>query len=255
MTTYECSKCKYSSYKKEHVIRHINVRNNKCWLDETPTIVKKDGFIACKFCKKLCSSRSALIYHTKSSCEIKKAEDIKKLDAKNNLESKKLVESKETTTSTTKQTNGHQSNFLFCVVFFLVFLFQEYILLYNENIVLKSKLETRQETRQKTNQKSKKPKRKTPLILRQRLWVSKFIDSIYGNCEVCNEVISVFDFHASHIVSKHNGGSDFIENLACACANCNLSMGTTNLRDFKKKYFSQQGGPDSRRALIQKIDA
>jgi hypothetical protein len=71
MTEYICSGCEYTSYRKECVFKHINVRSNKCWTDEVPKIIEKEGKISCKFCKKLFKSRTALIRHTKNICEIK----------------------------------------------------------------------------------------------------------------------------------------------------------------------------------------
>jgi len=55
---------------------------------------------------------------------------------------------------------------------------------------------------------------------------------------VCNSKITIKDFHAGHIQSVKDGGSNNINNLAPVCSGCNLSMGAQNLYLFRDKYFS-----------------
>jgi hypothetical protein len=43
-------------------------------------------------------------------------------------------------------------------------------------------------------------------------------------------------FHAGHIHSHANGGSDTLSNLLPICAPCNLGMGSTNYDEFRATY-------------------
>lgn len=87
----------------------------------------------------------------------------------------------------------------------------------------------------KTERESKRIKiNKT---VRHSLWENKFGDTLKGFCDVCNCEIGISNFHAGHITSVKDGGTNNISNLVPVCSLCNLSMGTQNLNDFKKKYF------------------
>ena len=48
-----------------------------------------------------------------------------------------------------------------------------------------------------------------------------------GRCEYCHapQTACGYRFHLEHIVPSAEGGSDEIENLALACAACNLAKG------------------------------
>lgn len=80
-------------------------------------------------------------------------------------------------------------------------------------------------------------RKKIPTSVRNRLWRRYYPESINGKCYVCKTDITIDNFHAGHIVSIRNGGSDNIENLKITCSLCNLSMGIQNLEEFKIKYF------------------
>ena len=83
------------------------------------------------------------------------------------------------------------------------------------------------------------PKRTNiPKSIRIQLWnleIGK--DKMIGKCNVCSEDISFNDFHAGHVVSVKNGGSDKLDNLKILCPNCNLSMSSCNLEEFRGKYY------------------
>jgi 5-methylcytosine-specific restriction endonuclease McrA len=73
--------------------------------------------------------------------------------------------------------------------------------------------------------------------VRYSLWENAFGETTIGLCTVCNKNINISNFHAGHIVSVKDTGTDNISNLAPVCSLCNLSMGSQNMHDFKKKYF------------------
>ena len=56
-------------------------------------------------------------------------------------------------------------------------------------------------------------------------------------CLCCkNTTISITNFECGHVVSNKDGGKININNLKPICKTCNLSMGTTNMDIFIKKY-------------------
>ena len=68
-----------------------------------------------------------------------------------------------------------------------------------------------------------------------------YIGSSIGesNCFCCeHQKIRQIEFHCGHVIAEKNGGETNIDNLRPICAQCNLSMGTMNMNDYKKKYFS-----------------
>lgn len=79
-------------------------------------------------------------------------------------------------------------------------------------------------------------KKKIPASVRFKLWTNHY-NTMTGSCTVCSSVIDNANFHAGHIISTYNGGTDNITNLSPVCSCCNLSMGTTNMTEFKDKYF------------------
>ena len=76
-----------------------------------------------------------------------------------------------------------------------------------------------------------------PGALKKECWRIKFSNSSNGNCEVCLKVIDALDFEAGHIISCYNGGEDTKENLVPVCKDCNRSMGTQNLYEYKKEHY------------------
>jgi competence ComEA-like helix-hairpin-helix protein len=63
-------------------------------------------------------------------------------------------------------------------------------------------------------------------------------DNARGLCVICEQrIIKIIDFHACHIIPQSKGGSDAYTNLVPGCSECNLSMSTRNLLEYKDKYF------------------
>tara|TARA_B110000495_G_scaffold184460_1_gene181498 strand:+ start:370 stop:1737 length:1368 start_codon:yes stop_codon:yes gene_type:complete len=55
-------------------------------------------------------------------------------------------------------------------------------------------------------------------------------------CKICNEdVISIRNFHAAHIISRNNGGLRHIKNCIATCQKCNTSMGSTDIDVYLNK--------------------
>ncbi len=87
--------------------------------------------------------------------------------------------------------------------------------------------------------------RKTiPKKIRGEAWKTQFGDSTQGACYCCRKTLDIFDdWHAGHIVSHVNGGSDTAVNLRPVCGSCNLSMGTENMDAFKARCYPHTATP------------
>jgi hypothetical protein len=87
-----------------------------------------------------------------------------------------------------------------------------------------------------------KYKKKTiPKALKKQVW-DTWVGSSVGetNCLCCgHEKVRQIEFHCGHIMAEVNGGKTNVENLRPICAQCNLSMGSMNMIEFKKKFFSK----------------
>jgi hypothetical protein len=82
------------------------------------------------------------------------------------------------------------------------------------------------------------PRKAIPKKIRGEAWKIQFGDSTKGACFCCKKELDVFDdWHAGHILSHANGGSDTAENLRPVCGSCNLSMGTENMDAFKARCY------------------
>lgn len=87
--------------------------------------------------------------------------------------------------------------------------------------------------------KNRYVKKRIPRKLRLDVW-DKYIgdDKRQGNCYVCNYKIDITDFEAGHIIAEVNGGKTNLENLRPICKNCNRSVATMNMNEYKKTYYS-----------------
>lgn len=76
---------------------------------------------------------------------------------------------------------------------------------------------------------------------REDVWNAQYGKDVRkGKCPVCDRrEITLTNFRASHIVAKARGDNDDnLSNLKPTCAACNYSMGTSNLDDFRAKYYA-----------------
>jgi hypothetical protein len=85
------------------------------------------------------------------------------------------------------------------------------------------------------NEKKRK-KGSIPKNIRFIVWKKLNGKSIDGICPCCNNNIDINNYECGHIVSRYNGGSDFLSNLLPICSNCNKSMATQNMNEYCKEY-------------------
>jgi len=73
-----------------------------------------------------------------------------------------------------------------------------------------------------------------PQALRKKVWLQYIGNNLEGKCFCCEyNKIDPFNFHCGHVIAHHNGGPITLENLRAICDNCNRSMGTRNMFEFK----------------------
>lgn len=83
-----------------------------------------------------------------------------------------------------------------------------------------------------------KKRNNIPSSLRNKLWNQEIgSGKMDGKCYVCGLDVMFTNFHAGHLISVKNGGTDNITNLKVLCPLCNMSMSSKNLEDFKLVYF------------------
>lgn len=83
----------------------------------------------------------------------------------------------------------------------------------------------------RTNGERKQP----PKAVRDSVW-SKITGQEDINCFCCMKEIVFGSWHASHIKSHKDNGSDTVDNLRICCSACNQSMGSTNMLVYIKAY-------------------
>jgi 5-methylcytosine-specific restriction endonuclease McrA len=96
-----------------------------------------------------------------------------------------------------------------------------------------------QSVKELENKKIKYKKKSIPKSLKKQVW-DTWIGSNIGatKCLCCrHEEIRQIEFHCGHIISEVMGGQTNVNNLRPICAQCNLSMGSMNMNEFKKKFF------------------
>ena len=88
------------------------------------------------------------------------------------------------------------------------------------------------------NNYESKPCQKIPAAVRHHVWIRTCGRAFESTCSCCRlNTITVFNFHCAHIEAKSKGGSNHVSNLIAVCIDCNLSMGTESLYDFKSLFF------------------
>ena len=90
------------------------------------------------------------------------------------------------------------------------------------------------------------PSRKQiPKHIRTLVW-NKYVgeDVVHTKCFCCDVTsIRITCFDCGHVKSVAHGGQDTIENLRPVCSQCNLSMGTRDMREFMKTHGLNPDSP------------
>lgn len=86
-----------------------------------------------------------------------------------------------------------------------------------------------------------KYKRKSiPKTVKDKVW-NTYVGKTrgVGQCYCCGSSIDSRNFDCGHIVAAARGGKNVPDNLRPVCSTCNKSMGTQNMDEFKRIYFSK----------------
>ncbi|ENI0651901.1 HNH endonuclease [Salmonella enterica] len=57
-----------------------------------------------------------------------------------------------------------------------------------------------------------------------------------GRCAYCGAVLSNDSFTIDHVIPKHHGGNNAIENLLASCRMCNTTKGTKTIEQWRRFY-------------------
>ena len=88
----------------------------------------------------------------------------------------------------------------------------------------------------------------TSLPLRKKRHISKSVKALIWEMYIGRHIVEhkclccklrnirIDDFHAGHVQSEYNGGSDELSNLRPICGQCNSGMRTTNMIEYVKRH-------------------
>ena len=72
---------------------------------------------------------------------------------------------------------------------------------------------------------------------KRELWTKYCGEKMVDGCWCCKKEIDVLTYHAGHILAEANGGLVTLDNLRPICTDCNVAMGTENMKDYANKVF------------------
>ena len=90
-------------------------------------------------------------------------------------------------------------------------------------------------------EKEKPTRRKLPKDVRDQVW-DRYVGptKTTGKCYCCRwRPITYRDFEVGHNKAVAKGGKDHISNLRPICKQCNRSMRTMSIEQYRKKYYAK----------------
>lgn len=84
-----------------------------------------------------------------------------------------------------------------------------------------------------------KKKKSIPKSLKKLVW-DTWVGETRGvtKCLCCgHQDIRQIEFHCGHVIAESKGGVTSVENLRPICAQCNLSMGSLDMKVFQRQFF------------------
>ena len=112
----------------------------------------------------------------------------------------------------------------------------------SQNIILCQKNDIVKEIQKYKSTHLRQKKKKIPKTLKTMVWNNNF-GSKCGESECyigCGKMIQQMNFECGHVIAEIHGGDINIDNLKPICGQCNRSMSTINLEEFKKTYFGSR---------------
>lgn len=85
-------------------------------------------------------------------------------------------------------------------------------------------------------------KKNIPKAMKRLVWDTYIGEEIgLAKCLCCQHAnIRQIEFHCGHVVAEANGGLTHLDNLRPICAQCNLSMGKTDMNEFMKMFKKKE---------------
>lgn len=85
-------------------------------------------------------------------------------------------------------------------------------------------------------------KKSIPKSLKKIVWDTWIGENVgLTKCLCCkHQYIRQIEFHCGHVVAESTGGLTTVENLRPICAQCNLSMGSMNMKAFQQFFKPQK---------------
>lgn len=105
-------------------------------------------------------------------------------------------------------------------------------------------------------QSGKSKRKPIPSAVRNNVWnIYVGTSEKEGTCYCCKtERISYANFQCGHVEAHAEGGEVTLQNLRPICAQCNQSMGKTNMTEFMKMYGFDKINPDNFRKIDNTLD-
>jgi len=74
--------------------------------------------------------------------------------------------------------------------------------------------------------------------VRRDTWITYNENKFETKCPICNEeIITVFNFECSHVISRNHHGGNSIYNLRPICHGCNRSMSRRDMDEYTSEYY------------------
>jgi len=89
-------------------------------------------------------------------------------------------------------------------------------------------------------EKKKYHKKSIQKSLKKLVWDTYIGEKIGLTLCICckHQEIRQIEFHCGHVIAEVNGGKTELKNLRPICAQCNLSMGRMDMKEYIKTYFT-----------------
>jgi len=220
MVNYECKLCNFMTHRKTNLERHkLTKKHLKNELIDEPenkieTVnIKPVKILKCQHCDIIFKHRQNLHRHINKRCKhnpnlIKNTHCLKKDHNEMIEQNNELM----------KQNNE--------------------LMKQNNELMKQNKKLMKQIKSLETKKTKQKPKTHIHKSLKNKVW-----EETYGTecgkheCYIgCGKMISQGDFECGHIMAESKGGPTNRSNLKPICSQCNKSMGTMNLEEYKLKF-------------------
>jgi len=81
-------------------------------------------------------------------------------------------------------------------------------------------------------------------LIKYQVWFKDCGEVFEGSCQICSKKLKFHEssWNTSHKISHSQGGPDTLHNLTILCNDCNLSIGSMSVDEYRTRYISQNTG-------------